>query len=178
MNIQSTLRTALLIMAMVFAFSGAQAQEQQRVFQQIYNKASQIASDPKEALSVRKLNTFKADAISYLSSKTLNILADTTKHYTGEEVANINNQLDSMAYFMYDYVNLFNKELGRAKSKKARAKVLKAFREASINNPLFNDPDRQLVLAYYNREDYLTQFSLDTNWVKALAEVKEKLKSL
>ncbi len=36
-------------------------------------------------------------------------------------------------------------------------------------------PDKDIVLAYYNREDYLTQFSLDTNWVAALADVKKKL---
>ena len=36
-------------------------------------------------------------------------------------------------------------------------------------------PDKSLVLVYLNSEDYLTQFSLDTDWIAALAEVKKKL---
>ena len=59
-------------------------------------------------------------------------------------------------------------------SKEERA-ILKIFRDASINHPLYNDPDKNLVLVYFNSEDYLTQFSLDTDWIKALAEVKKKL---
>ena len=46
----------------------------------------------------------------------------------------------------------------------------------SINNPLYGDKDDEVVLAYYNREDYPTQFSLDTNWIAALEEVKRELK--
>lgn len=151
---------------------------QPRVFQQIYNKAIKTANDPKEAMSNRKAAAFRADAVNYLSNKTLSEITDTTRHLSGEEIANINNQLDSMAYFMYDYVNIFNREYNRAKTQKDKAKVLKLFKEVSINNPLYNDPDRQLVLSYYNREDFLTQFSLDTNWVKAVAEVKERLKGI
>ena len=44
-----------------------------------------------------------------------------------------------------------------------------------LNHPLYNDLDKNLVLVYFNSEDYLTQFSLDTDWIKALAEVKKKL---
>jgi hypothetical protein len=38
--------------------------------------------------------------------------------------------------------------------------------------------DKDLVLSYYNREDYITQFSLDTDWIKAMAEVKRVLSNL
>ena len=79
---------------------------------------------------------------------------------------------------MYDYENLFNKEYSRARTDKQKQRIIKIFRDVSINNPLYNDPDRQFVLSYYNREDFLTQFSLDTNWIKAVAEVKERLKKL
>jgi hypothetical protein len=33
--------------------------------------------------------------------------------------------------------------------------------------------DKELILSYYNNENYITRFSLDTNWVKALAVVKQ-----
>lgn len=172
------MRRIILLMLLLLGLSaGASAQEaRQRVFQQIHDKAYAIANDPKEAMSVRKLAIFRVDAVNYLSSKTLSALTDTTRNLTPEAVAELNDQLDSMAYFMYDYENLFNKEYSRARTSKQKERIIKIFRDVSINNPLYNDADRQYVLSYYNREDFLTQFSLDTNWVKAVAEVKERLK--
>lgn len=167
------------LLLMLTLSAGASAQEvRQRVFQQIHDKAFAVANDSKKAMSVRKLAIFRVDAVNYLSSKTLSALTDTTRHLTPEDVAELNNQLDSMAYFMYDYENLFNKEYSRARTDKQKQRIIKIFRDVSINNPLYNDPDRQFVLSYYNREDFLTQFSLDTNWIKAVAEVKERLKKL
>ena len=84
-------------------------------------------------------------------------------------------KVDAMAYYMHEYVNLFTKEYARADKQKRKEQVLKIFRNASINHPLYNDPDKSLVLVYFNSEDYLTQFSLDTDWIAALAEVKKKL---
>lgn len=150
---------------------------QPRVFQQIFDKAEKIANDPKEAMSARKLAIFRVDAINYLKAKTLAAVTDTTRTLSTEEIASLNNQLDSMAYFMYDYQNLFNKEYSRAKTDKQKQRIQKIFRDVSINTPLYNDADRQYVLSYYNSDNFLTQFSLDTNWVKAVAEVKEKLKA-
>ena len=34
--------------------------------------------------------------------------------------------------------------------------------------------DKELVLRYYDIGNYMTQFSLDTDWVKALAEIRSK----
>lgn len=177
-EINAAMKKVILSLLMMLALAvSTEAQEaRQRVFQQIHDKAYIIANDSKEAMSVRKLAIFRVDAVNYLSTKTLTALTDTTKHLSQEEITQLNDQLDSMAYFMYDYENLFNKEYTRARTEKQKQKIIKIFRDVSINNPLYNDPDRQLVLAYYNREDFLTQFSLDTNWVKAVSEVKEKLK--
>ena len=53
--------------------------------------------------------------------------------------------------------------------------MLKAkFRTATINNSLFNDVDREVIYSYVDNENYITQFSLDTDWPKALAEVTGK----
>ena len=53
--------------------------------------------------------------------------------------------------------------------------MLKAkFRTATINNSLFNDVDKEVIYSYVDNENYITQFSLDTDWPKALAEVTGK----
>lgn len=170
--------TATAMSAQTTTSSTQKQETQERVFQQIYRKAAKIANDPKEAMSTRKLAIFRADAVEYLSQKTLSVISDTTNNLSNEDIISLNNRLDSMAYFMYEYQDLFVKEYSRAFSNKQKNRVVKLFRDVSINTPLYNDPDRELVLAYYNREDFLTQFSLDTDWVKAVAKVKERLKEL
>ena len=167
------MKKVLIAALMMLMGIGAQAQD---VFKEIYDSSYKTASDPKEDVGVRKIASFKVDALTYINTKTLEQLVDTTREISKEEIAHINAQRDSLAYFMYDYVNLFVKEYQRANKKKDKEAVLKKFRDVSINYPLYNDPDRSLVLAYYNREDYLTQFSLDTDWIKANAAIRKKLR--
>ena len=116
------------------------------------------------------------DAIGYLKTKTLEALSAPQTKLTAKEIARLNSRLDSMAYYMYDYVNLYLKSYAKATTERERNRIKKIFREASINNPLYGDENEDIILAYYNREDYPTQFSLDTNWIAALVEVKKLLK--
>lgn len=176
-NFQNIIRNMVLTIALssLSLLSNAQEGAQKRVFQQIYDKASKIANDPREDFNNRKIATFSVDAITYLSNKTLGILTDTTRELTNVEVAHINNQLDSMAYFMYNYVNLFTKEYSRARKDAQKKRIISIFRESSMNHPLFNDPDRQYVFSYCNNDEFITQFSLDTDWVAATADVKKRL---
>lgn len=143
----------------------------QEVFKEIYNLSNKTLMDTKEDKEVRKIALFKVDALTYLNTKMLEVLLDSTQ----QRSYNVTARRDSMAYYMYDYVNLFSKEYARANKKADKERVIKIFREASINNPLFNDRDREYVLTYYNRDDFLTQFSLDTDWVKANAAVRRKI---
>lgn len=167
------MKKVLIAALMMLMGIGAQAQD---VFKEIYESSYKIASDPKEDVGMRKIASFKVDALTYINTKTLEQLSDTTREISKEEIASIMGRRDSLAYYLYDYVNLFAKEYQRANKKKDKDAVLKKFRDVSINHPLYNDPDRELVLAYYNREDYLTQFSLDTDWIKANEAIRKKLR--
>ena len=46
------------------------------------------------------------------------------------------------------------------------------FKAASLKNSLFDDPDKELVNAYVDNPQYITPFSIDTDWEKALKAVK------
>ncbi|MDR0185826.1 hypothetical protein ETF27_06450 [Prevotella brunnea] len=167
-------KIALTIALTLVALTGIKAQN--RVYQQIYRSAYKVATNKQEDTEARKVASFKVDAISYLQTKTLIALStQDDKALTAEEVKHLNSRLDSMAYYMYSFVNLFTKEYTKAADEKEKSRVIKIFRNASINHPLYNDNDKELVHAYYNRNDYPTQFSLDTNWIDALEEVKKKL---
>lgn len=166
-------KTILTLMLMLTAIA---ATAQERVFQTVYKMASKTASDPKEDPGVRRIAMFRVDAITYLNTQTLSLLTDSARAVTGAEAAHLSQQLDSMAYYMYDYVDLYLKEYQRARTDKAKAKVVKLFRDVSKTFPLFDDPDRELVWVYCDHEDSLTPFSLDTDWVKACITVRQWLK--
>ena len=151
----------------------SQAQE---VFKVIYESSNKTLNDPKEDVNVRKIALFKVDALTYLNTKALEEMGDSTRDITTEVMARLIAQRDSQAYYMYDYVNLLMTEFARANNKKEKSNIIKLFHDTSITNPLYNEPDRNLVMAYANREDFLTQFSLDTDWIKACAEVRRKLR--
>lgn len=168
-------KVTMALVAILFTAT-AYAQTLQRVYDQIYRSSYKVASDKSEDTEIRKIASFRVDAISYLKTKTLEALSVSDKELTGKEVAHLNAQLDSMAYYMYDFVNLYLKNYAKAGTDKDKNRIKKIFRDASINNPLYGDKDDEVVLAYYNREDYPTQFSLDTNWIAALEEVKRELK--
>ena len=65
------------------------------------------------------------------------------------------------------------KRLSEAKDKKEREIVMAKFKGATTGNALFNDMDKEYVYAYVDNPGYITQFSIDTNWVSALEEVKK-----
>ncbi len=134
--------------------------------QDIYNEVKSMrenykatANDKSKPLEERKLATFKFDAIWYMESRA----NEETEAELGLQVAS-----------MIDFVNLFSKQVKDAKNDKARQLVIQKFKNASLENARYNDTDKELIYAYVDNQDFLTRFSLDTDWVKALAAVMEK----
>lgn len=164
------------IIAVILACLVTTTAKAQEVFKEIYDSSNKVLFDAREDVEIRKIALFKVDALTYINTQIMAEINDTTRNMDDKEMARLIIRRDSLAYFLYDYVNLFTKEYSRANKDKGRDKILKIFRDASINNPLCNDPDKQFVLAYYNREDFLTQFSLDTDWIKACADARRRLK--
>ncbi len=149
--------TALLLCITVFSASA------QEVYKEILRLSKDIAKDTKKDLESRKIATFKVDELQYMAMKTNELMPDSSVRV-----------LDVQAYAMYEFVNLFVKRLAEAKKKTDKEIVKTRFMNASINNSRFNDMDKELVLSYYDNPNYLTRFSLDTDWVKALAEIRSK----
>ena len=82
-------------------------------------------------------------------------------------------ELGEQANAMIEFVNLYIKSLAN-NAKKGNQEVTKAkYKNASIKNSRFNDMDKEITYAYVDNSNYITNFSLDTDWVKALAEVKK-----
>lgn len=117
-----------------------------------------VKNDTTQNLDVRKIATFKWDAIYYMVYKS----SDETEQSLGVQVS-----------AMIDYVNLYLQKLKNAKGKDNKALIAAKFKNATLENARYNDVDKEIIYAYVDNPDFLTQFSLDTDWVKALESVKK-----
>ena len=144
----------------------------QDVFYEILRTSKAVAEDKSKDIETRKIATFKYDELSYMAMKVRDdVLRDTTDlEFFNQTVKMLNEQ----SYAMHEFLTLYMKRLTSTKKKTERDIIITVFRDASINNPLFNDLDKELVLAYYNNDNYITQFSLDTDCIKALEAVKKR----
>lgn len=134
----------------------------QKVYNEILRLSRAGAADKTKDLATRRTYQFKVDELNYMLMKTRE-LEPNTKMST----------IDKQAYAMYDFIDSFIASLASAKTARQRQAVIQAYKEATIHNPRFHDTDTDLVLSYYNRSDYPTPFSLDTDWVKARAAVSK-----
>ncbi len=150
----------LLFIAALCCLSFASANAQQ-VFNRILTKAQGIAQDKTMDLEKRKVATFEVDALNYMAMKTREVNPDAKVI-----------ELDRQALAMYEFVNMFLDEITRANKKKDRLEVVRIFKETSVYYVRFHDTDKEMVMSYYDNPKFITQFSLDTDWEKALAEVK------
>ena len=160
----------ILMMAVVLLLTAsANAQD---VFKLLLQDAKTVAEDKSKDLETRKIATFKYDELSYMAMQVRDdVLRDSTDlDFFNRTVTMLNEQ----SFAMYEFIEFYFERLAAAKKKEERDIVITVFRNASINHPLFNDMDKELILSYYNNENYLTRFSLDTDWVKALAVVRER----
>jgi hypothetical protein len=162
------MKKILMVAALCCLTATAKAQD---VFKLLLQDAKTVAEDKSKDIETRKIATFKYDELSYMAMQVRDdVLRDSTDlDFFNKTVAMLNEQ----SFAMHEFLNFYLERLGASKKKEDRDVVMTVFRNASINYPLFNDMDKELVLSYYNNENYITRFSLDTNWVKALAVVKQ-----
>jgi len=142
------------------AFS-ATAQEIFKEVNSIMDKQEAIKKDTKRGLEERKIATFKSDAIFYMIMK-----AKDTSNFSERQLGQ---QVDAML----EYVNTYVKRLANIQKKTDRDILMARYKNATTRNPLFNDTEKEVVYAYVDNNNFITQFSIDTDWVKALQEVKQ-----
>ena len=138
----------------------ASAQEIYKEVRRIMQNQEAIKTNTAKPIEERKIATFKWDAIYYMLVK-----AGDSQHFTSYD-------LGTQTSAMIDFVNLYIKRLSQEKKKAQKDLIMTRYRNLTIQNALFNDMDKDIIYAYVDNENFLTQFSLDTNWVKCLEDVK------
>ena len=135
----------------------------QEIYKEVVNMKAdveRVMNDTTLNIETRKIACFKNDALYYLLER------------ASEEEMFSEYLLGSQANAMIDFVNLYVKRLAAEKKKKNKDIIMATFKNASTANPLFDDPDKELVYGYVDNDKYITQFSIDTDWEKALKAVK------
>lgn len=157
------MKKLFIILALVcMSVLSTSAQEIYDEVRRIEKEAKAFANDTKNNLEARKIATFKYDAIYYLIDK------------ASQEPLFSEYELGVQTNAMIEFVNLFVSKLSTLKKNKDKNMLKAVFRTATINNSLFNDVDKEVIYSYVDNENFITQFSLDTDWPKALAEVQSK----
>ena len=157
------MKKLFIILALVcMSVLSTSAQEIYDEVRRIEKEAKTFANDTKNNLEARKIATFKYDAIYYLIDK------------ASQEPLFSEYELGVQTNAMIEFVNLFVSKLSTLKKNKDKDMLKAVFRTATINNSLFNDVDKEVIYSYVDNGNFITQFSLDTDWPKALAEVQSK----
>ena len=153
------MRRLFFSIALLFAVTFATAQQ---AYYDAINMARETAEDTSKSLEERKIARFKQIALEYFGEQSYKLTPDSSASV-----------LDEQALALYQFINAFTYQL-TVSNKKSRQGVIDTFKQASLNNPRFNDPNKEYVLAYITNEGYLTKFSLDTDWVLAYEEIKKR----
>ena len=156
------MKRIVLILAMICAtIANASAQEIFKEVKRLEKQAETFANDTTKNINERKIACFKYDAIFYLIDK------------GSQEGTFTEYDLGEQTNAMIDFVNLFVKRLSQTSKAKDKDLLKAKFRTATINNSLFNDVDKEVIYSYVDNDKFITQFSLDTDWVKALEAVSK-----
>ena len=154
------IKKLLFILAILAFFTGANAQD---AYNEAIRKAKAAADNTSKTISERKIATFKKDALYYMGSMAYKLMPDSSV-----------TMLDHQAIALFEFVNLYTNCLVKS-PKKDHGQVMELFMNISLSHPKFHDPNKEYTLAYITNEGYLTKFSLDTDWVAAYAEARQRL---
>ncbi|MCI6619132.1 MAG: hypothetical protein MSD82_09770 [Prevotella sp.] len=141
--------------------SGVSAQAIYKEVKRILQEAETIKYDTSKNIEDRKIATFKWDAIYYMIMK-----AAEDDKFTEVELGKQTNA-------MIDFVNIYTKRYAKTRGKNDREALTATFKKLSLSYPLFNDNEKEIVDAYVNNPKFITQFSIDCNWVRALEAIRK-----
>lgn len=158
-----------ILMTLVLVLATTATVSAQEIFTEVKNMAQESIDNPATAPLVRQISQFKLDALNYMAMKMREAMPDSTAEF-----------LDKEALSLHIFINNYTNALVANGQQPAahQMKVIKAFMDASYSNPLFNDDDKEMVLAYFNDGNNMTRFSLDTDWRRAVLAAEEAMKRL
>lgn len=156
-----------IMMAAIAAFMLSMPAQAQDVLKELMKTNTAICQDSTQSLETRRIAAFKIDELTYMRSRVAgDILSNPNdlKLYN-DRIKLLNEQSLAMNQYIAAYQS-------RMKDCKDKAVVNSYFIKATLDCPLFNDKDAELVRSYVDRSDYPVRFALDCDWKKALSIIR------
>lgn len=149
---------AILLMTCV----NIQAQE---VYDYLLDKAEQVVNNPESKDFDLKVAQFKSTAMRYFRKKIIERDGSVSVVW-----------LDEQALALNEFVTNFLMELSQNSNatENQKKKIIMRYCKASEAHPLFKEVDMEEAKSFVYDNGGYTPFNLNTNWVEALQESKEK----
>ncbi len=154
-------RIVLILALLVVTLPAMKAQQ---VYDMVFESASRTVNNPMSDYTSLRLAQFKKTALTYMRQKA----------EASDTLINVS-LLDYQAYYLSQFVTTYLKQViryGSEEQKGMRQNVIKLFVKASLDCPMWNDPNTEITQSYIGDNEELTPFSLDTDWQKAYEEVQ------
>lgn len=153
---------------MTLLMMGTCTMQAQEVYDYLLDKSEQIIDNPQSKDFDLKIAQFKVTAMRYFR-----------KHIIQQEGSISSIWLDEQALALNEFVTNYLIELAKNShaTEKTRMKIVLKYCRASENHAMFKKVDKEEAEAFISDKGGYTPFSLNTNWVEALAEAKDDKKN-
>lgn len=163
-----TMKKLLITMVLLSGCFAGQVMAQQ-LFETVHKEATKVVNNPSSSEEAIQVNQFKVTVLNYIATQVQKRGLQKDGYFYDSQAVNLQS-------FVLDFLTYINK--ARVISPAKRMEVIKCFRDASLQNPLFNDTDKERAYCYVNDKQTLTPFSLDTDWDKAYEQVSVNIKKV
>ena len=161
------MKQTILTIAMALAFAGTV--NAQSLYQKVHDNATAVVNNAASNDQQIQVNQFKITARNF-------IMTQVSKHGQTKTDYFYDSQAVNLASFITDFETDVIKANRISPAK--RLAVIECYRNASLQNPLFGDTDKETAYCYVNDTKTYTPFSLDTDWEKAYAQASAQIKEI
>ena len=158
-----------IILTLILTVGVSAAMNAQTLYKKVHDNATAVVNNVASNDQQIQINQFKVTALNYISNQV-------QKRNQKRDSYFFDAQAVSLASFITEFETNIIK--ARAISTEKRLAVIKCYRDASLQNPLFGDNDKETTLCYVNDKQTYTPFSLDTDWEKAYAQAEKEIKAI
>ncbi len=158
-----------IFITVVLAVAAVTTAGAQNLYKKVFDNAIAVVNNAASNEQQIQTNQYKITALNYISNQVKKRNLQKNSYFYDSQAVN-------MASFITDFESNIIK--ARSISTEKRLAVIACYRDASIQNPLFGDTDKETTLVYVNDKQTYTPFSLDTNWEKAYDQATEKIKTI
>ena len=125
----------------------------QNLYKTVYNSAVKVVNDPNSSQEQIEINQFEVTVLNYLNAQVQKRAMVKDTYFYDSQAVNLKSFVDDFIYYVTK---------ARAISTEKRKEVIACYRDASLNNPLFNDNDKERTYCYVN-DTKLPRLKLSSN---------------